>query len=325
MNAIEITDLTKQYGDVTAVSELSIAIEQGEVFGFLGPNGAGKSTTINMLLDFVRPTSGSATVLGYDTQTETDQISKRVGILPEGYDIYERLTGRKHLEFAIRTKDADDDPDELLARVGLDQADADRPAGGYSKGMRQRLATGMALVGDPELLIMDEPSTGLDPTGIREMQELVQAESERGTTVFFSSHILEHVEAVCDRIGILNQGELIALDTLEGLRESLGDGATMTITVSDPPKAAAETVDAITGVTDVTATGRQLEASVTDPRSKATVITELDALGVTITDVRIDETSLESLFAALVAEDGTVGAGIETQPQYAEVPSEVSQ
>lgn len=325
MSAIDITDLTKQYGNITAVSDLNLDIEHGEVFGFLGPNGAGKSTTINMLLDFTRPTSGSATVLGYDAQTEADQISQRVGVLPEGYDIYERLTGRKHLEFAIQTKDADDDPDELLARVGLDQADADRPAGGYSKGMRQRLATGMALVGDPELLIMDEPSTGLDPTGIREMQELVQTESERGTTIFFSSHILEHVEAVCDRIGILNQGELVALDTLEGLREALGDGATMTIAFSDPPPAAAETVDSITGVTDVTATGRRLEASVTDPGSKATVITELDALGATITDIRIEETSLESLFATLVAEDGTSDTGIETQPPHTKVSSEVSQ
>ncbi|WP_254807649.1 ABC transporter ATP-binding protein [Natronosalvus amylolyticus] len=300
MPAIETRRLSKRFGDVTAVDDLNLTVEEGEVFGFLGPNGAGKSTTINMLLDFTRPTSGSATVLGYDAQTETDAISSRVGVLPEGFGVYERLTGRKHLEFAIETKRSDDDPEELLERVGLDGEDASRPAGEYSKGMRQRLATGMALVGDPDLLIMDEPSTGLDPTGIREMQTLVQSEADRGTTVFFSSHILEHVEAVCDRIGVLNEGELLVVDTLEGLRDSLGNGATMTVTLADPVDGAAETVAALEGVSNVTAGGRRLEASVTEPTAKATIVTALDAAGGTITDIRIEETSLESLFSMLV-------------------------
>lgn len=314
MVAIQTTNLTKRFGDVTAVSGLDLTIEDGEVFGFLGPNGAGKSTTINMLLDFTRPTEGSAKVLGYDAQEETDEISQRVGILPEGYGIYERLTGRKHLDLAIRTKDADNDPEDLLARVGLDAENADRPAGGYSKGMRQRLVMGMALVGNPDLLIMDEPSTGLDPTGIREMQELVHEESERGTTIFFSSHILEHVETVCDRIGVLSQGKLVALDTLEQLRESLGDGATMTVTCADPiDRTAVETAGAISGVSDVTATGRLLEVSVADPTAKAIVITELAAAGVTMTDIRIEETSLESLFSRLVTDEESREVEVEHQ------------
>ncbi|MFP8957842.1 ABC transporter ATP-binding protein [Natrialbaceae archaeon A-CW3] len=304
MSAIECHNLTKRFGDVTAVSGLDLAIEEGEVFGFLGPNGAGKSTTINMLLDFTRPTEGSATVLGYDAQTEADAISRRVGVLPEGFGVYERLTGRKHLEFAIQTKDADDDPQALLERIGLDPDAADRPAGGYSKGMRQRLATGMALAGDPDLLIMDEPSTGLDPTGIREMQGLVRSEADRGTTVFFSSHILEHVEAVCDRIGVLNEGELVALDTLGGLRDSLGNGTTMTVTLDEPVADAAGLLGEIDGVTDVAVAGRRLEASVVDPTAKATVVTALDGVGATMSDIRIEETSLESLFSALIGGDG---------------------
>ncbi|MFC6769580.1 ABC transporter ATP-binding protein, partial [Natrinema soli] len=234
MTAIETTGLTKEYGDLTAVDDLDLTVDDGEVFGFLGPNGAGKSTTINMLLDFARPTAGSATVLGYDAQTEADEISPRVGVLPEGFDIYPRLSGRRHIEFASKTKAAGDDPDEILERVGLSAEDAGRPAGDYSKGMRQRLATGMALVGDPDLLIMDEPSSGLDPHGIREMQELVRSEAERGTTVFFSSHILGQVAAVCDRIGVLNEGELVAVDTIEGLRDEIGGGATMTLALSGP-------------------------------------------------------------------------------------------
>ncbi|WP_222915248.1 ABC transporter ATP-binding protein [Natrinema sp. SYSU A 869] len=322
MTAIEISGLTKEYGDLTAVDDLTLTVDEGEVFGFLGPNGAGKSTTINMLLDFTRPTAGSATVLGYDAQAEADSISPRIGVLPEGFDIYPRLSGRRHVEFASKTNGTDDDPDEILERVGLSAEDVDRPAGDYSKGMRQRLATGMALVGDPDLLIMDEPSTGLDPHGIREMQDLVRSESERGTTVFFSSHILEHVEAVCDRVGVLNEGELVAIDTIEGLREEIGGGATMTVSLADPAEWARELVTSLAGVVDSTASGRTLECTITDPAAKATVVTKLTDSGATIRDLRIEEVSLESMFTALTnGEEGETelqsgtgdGAATETE------------
>ncbi|WP_126663841.1 ABC transporter ATP-binding protein [Haloterrigena salifodinae] len=303
MTAIETSGLTKTYGDLVAVDDLDLSVEEGEVFGFLGPNGAGKSTTINMLLDFTRPSAGSATVLGYDAQTEADAISPRVGVLPEGFDIYPRLSGRRHVEFAIETKDADNDPDAIIERVGLSAEDADRPAGDYSKGMRQRLATGMALVGDPDLLIMDEPSSGLDPHGIREMQDLVRAEAERGTTVFFSSHILQHVEAVCDRVGVLNNGELVAVDTIEGLREEIGGGATMELTLVEAAAGLRETAASVAGITDVVASDHALECTVTDPAAKADLVIALDGAGATIQDVRIDDVSLETLFTALTNGD----------------------
>ncbi|WP_226039974.1 ABC transporter ATP-binding protein [Natrinema sp. DC36] len=314
MTAIDTSGLTKEYGDLTAVDDLDLTVDDGEVFGFLGPNGAGKSTTINMLLDFARPTAGSATVLGYDAQTEADEISPRVGVLPEGFDIYPRLSGRRHIEFASKTKAADDDPDEILERVGLSAEDASRSAGDYSKGMRQRLATGMALVGDPDLLIMDEPSSGLDPHGIREMQELVRSEAERGTTVFFSSHILEHVEAVCDRIGVLNEGELVAVDTIEGLRDEIGGGATMTLALSSPAAELRAVAADVRGLTDVTASGRTLECTITDPTAKAGVVTALADAGATIEDLRIEEVSLESLFTALTNGEGSeTGNGADTR------------
>jgi len=318
MSAIETSGLTKEYGDLTAVDDLDLTVEDGEVFGFLGPNGAGKSTTINMLLDFTRPTAGSATVLGYDTQTEADEISPRVGVLPEGFDVYPRLSGRRHVEFAIETKDAGDDPDEILERVGLSTDDAARPAGEYSKGMRQRLATGMALVGDPDLLIMDEPSSGLDPHGIREMQDLVRSEAERGTTVFFSSHILEHVEAVCDRVGVLNEGELVAVDTIEGLREELGGGATMTLTLGGPAAERRAVADGVPGITDVTASGRTLECTITDSAAKAGVVTALADAGASIEDMRLEEVSLESLFTALTNGDAAEPAANAETPETPE-------
>ncbi|TMT85248.1 ABC transporter ATP-binding protein [Haloterrigena sp. H1] len=304
MPAIETSGLTKEYGELTAVDDLDLTVDEGEVFGFLGPNGAGKSTTIDMLLDFTRPTAGSATVLGYDAQAEADAISPRVGVLPEGFDIYPRLSGRRHVEFAVETKDAADDPAEILERVGLSADDAARPAGDYSKGMRQRLATAIALVGDPDLLIMDEPSSGLDPNGIREMQDLVRSEAERGTTVFFSSHILEHVEAVCDRVGVLTDGELVAVDTIDGLRERLGGGATMTLTLAGPAADVRAVADGVQGVTEATASGHTLECTIADPAAKARLVTALAADGATVRDLRIEEVSLESLFTALTNGDG---------------------
>lgn len=164
-------------------------------------------------------------------------------------------------------------------------------------------------VGDPDLLIMDEPSSGLDPHGIREMQDLVRSEAERGTTVFFSSHILEHVEAVCDRVGVLNEGRLVAVDTIEGLREEVGGGATMTLTLADGTGETREVAGSVPGVTEVTASGRTLECTITDPAAKAEVVTALAGAGATIEDVRIEEVSLESLFTALTNGDEVGSAG----------------
>jgi ABC-type sugar transport system ATPase subunit len=148
MAAIETTGLTKRFGsDVLAVDDVDLTVEEGEIFGFLGPNGAGKSTTIDMLLDYVRPTAGSASVLGHDAQTNTAAIHRRIGILPDDYGLYDRLSGYEHLEYAIDLKDATDDPDDLLDRVGLDATAAARAVGGYSTGMAQRLVLAIALVG----------------------------------------------------------------------------------------------------------------------------------------------------------------------------------
>lgn len=308
MTAIETTELRKTYGDVVAVDDLDLTVESGEVFGFLGPNGAGKTTTIDLLLDFIRPTGGSATVLGYDAQAEADTVRNNVGVLPDGIDLWDRSSGYRHLEFAIESKDADDDPDELLDRVGLDQSDAKRNTGDYSKGMLQRLAMAMALAGDPELLILDEPSSGLDPHGIQRFQEIVREEAEAGTTVFFSSHVLGQVSAVCDRVGILDGGELVAVDTIEGLRETAGVGARLSMTVDSTTTVG---IDDIDGVGTVTRDDSRLVVTVTKPAAKSRVIHRVVDAGVEVTDFEVQEASLEDLFeaytdaSALDTEDST--------------------
>ncbi|WP_435177206.1 ATP-binding cassette domain-containing protein [Halorussus sp. AFM4] len=301
MTAIETHDLTKRFdGGVAAVDGLDLRVERGEVFGFLGPNGAGKSTTINVLLDLVRPTAGTATVLGMDAQAESEAIRERVGVLPEGFGLYDRLSGRRHLELATEWRDAGDDPDAVLDRVGLDAADANRPVGDYSKGMARRLALGMALVGDPDLLILDEPAAGLDPHGVRRMRDIVREEAADGTTVFFSSHVLGQVEAVCDRVGILRDGELAAVDTVEGLRRTVGAGAELHLRVAGDVDVA---VTDVAGVESAALADGVLRVECADARAKARVVARLVDAGVDVLDVDSAEPSLEDVFAAYTTDD----------------------
>jgi ABC-2 type transport system ATP-binding protein len=310
MNAIELDGLTKRFGDVTALDDVSLTVREGEIFGFLGPNGAGKSTTIDILLDFVRATAGSATVLGHDVNRDSLAVRQVVGVLPDGYHLYDRLTARQHLEFAIASKRSDDDVLELLERVGL--ADAlDRKAGGFSKGMKQRLVLAMALVGEPDLLILDEPTTGLDPNGARQMREIIRAERDRGATVFFSSHILEQVEAVCDRVAILDAGKIVAVDTIDALRDALGSESRLTLTIENVTDELVETVASVPGVTGVRTDGDRTLSVACETDAKTAVLGSIDAAGGTLVDFETEEISLEELFAAYTeapSETGTEAA-----------------
>ena len=296
MVAIDLTDVTKTYGDVTALQSVDLTVEDGEVFGFLGPNGAGKSTTIDILLDHARPTAGHAEVLDMDAQDETVAVRERTGVLPERFGPLGEMTGRQHVEFTVEAKNADDDPGRIVERVGIDHA-AGRPASGYSKGMTQRLMLGMALVGEPDLLILDEPTTGLDPNGARQMREIVRAEAERGATVFFSSHILQQVEAVCDRVGILDYGNLVAVDSIDGLREAAGTTGEMTVTLDTVPDRLGDEISAIEGVTSVRVDGDSLVAGCENP-AKAAVVDVCQQAGATVENIETSEASLEDLFAA---------------------------
>ena len=310
MTAIELDGVTKRYGggglgrgggSVEALSDLDLQVQEGEIYGFLGPNGAGKSTTIDILLDFTRPTAGTARVLGHDAQEETLAVRERIGVLPDGFQTYNRLTGRQHLDFAIDSKNGDETAAAVAERVGIPEA-IDRKAGGYSKGMTQRLVLGMALVGEPDLLILDEPSTGLDPTGAREMREIIEAERDRGATVFFSSHILGQVDAVCDRVGILRNGELIAEDSVEGLREASGSGATLEIDVERLPDEAVSAVRGLPGVSDVHTNGTSLRVDCEDD-AKSNVLSTLDDRGASVRDFTTTDASLEDIFANYVTQE----------------------
>ncbi|MFC7131759.1 MULTISPECIES: ABC transporter ATP-binding protein [Salinibaculum] len=296
MPALEAAALTKDFGGVTAVRDLDLTVREGEVFGFLGPNGAGKSTTINIVLDYLKPTSGSVEVFGIDAQADPVAVRDHVGVLPEGFNVLGQKTGREHVAFAAESKGVDDDPDAVLDLVGLDSV-ADRSAAAYSKGMRQRLALGMAIVGDPDLLILDEPTTGLDPNGARFVRDTVTSLSADGTAVFFSSHILDQVEAVADRVGILRQGELVAVDSIDGLRAAAGGGGRLDVTLAaQPSEDCLARVRDVAGVTDVSADGRTVTVACEDA-AKAAVVDAVRADGATVENFETSRTSLDELFA----------------------------
>lgn len=225
-NVIEISHLTKQYGSKVAVNDLNLSIRKGEVFGLLGPNGAGKTTTILMLLGLTEPTAGEARICGMDCARNPLEVKSMVGYLPDNIGFYTDLTGRQNLRFTGRLnglsgQELEDRIDGLLERVGMTKA-ADQKAGTYSKGMRQRLGIADVLMKDPQIIVMDEPTLGIDPEGMRELLELIRRLSEEdGRTLLISSHQLQQIQQVCDRVGIFVEGSLIASGTLPELEERI--------------------------------------------------------------------------------------------------------
>jgi ABC-2 type transport system ATP-binding protein len=216
---IRTHDLTKRFKKLTAVDEVNFEVHQGEVFGFLGPNGAGKTTTIAMLLGLVRPTTGSAEVLGHDIRRDLSVALRRVGAIVETPAFYPYMSGSDNLRVFARIDGGDTEKQipSILEQIGLEGRGKDK-VGTYSQGMRQRLGLGAALLGGPELLILDEPTNGLDPAGMQEMRILIRRLSdEEGKTIFLSSHLLHEVEQVCDRVLILNKGQVIAQGEVEEL------------------------------------------------------------------------------------------------------------
>lgn len=214
MDVIQLDQVTKLFGRgpkaVLAVDSFDLAVEAGQVFGFLGPNGAGKSTTIRMMLDLIRPTKGTIELFGVDVQKDSFGI-KRTGALVEGAAFYPFLSGRENLSVLALTGQLADRRriDLLLSQVGLESS-ADKKVSGYSTGMKQRLGIAAALLSDPDLVILDEPTNGLDPGGILEMRKFIRSlVVEQGKTVFLSSHMLNEVEQVCDRVAILQKGSLL--------------------------------------------------------------------------------------------------------------------
>lgn len=217
MSVISCRGLSTWYGRTPGILDLDLEIEEGEVFGFLGPNGAGKTTTIRTLMDLLRPTSGSATILGLDSHTGSLEIKARTGYLPGDLAVWEDMTGRQLLRYlaSLRRTQVDTKIDDLADRLAVDLG---RRVGAYSSGNRQKIGIIQAFMHEPELLILDEPSSGLDPLMQQEFYRMVDEVTSEGRTVFLSSHILPEVERVADRVGIVRDARLVAVERMEDLK-----------------------------------------------------------------------------------------------------------
>jgi ABC-2 type transport system ATP-binding protein len=219
-HVIEIDSLSKRYGAVEAVRRLDLSVGEGEIFGFLGPNGAGKTTTIRVLTGFLRPTDGRASVFGLDSWADSLGIKERIGFLPDAPRLYDGLSGREFLDYMTSLQNSGRPVlrQHLCDGLELDGATLQRQIKGYSHGMRQKLAIAQSMQHDPDLVIMDEPTEALDPLAQQSVFELLLEFKSRGRTVFFSSHNLPEVERLCDRVGIIRDGTLVAVEAVSDLR-----------------------------------------------------------------------------------------------------------
>ncbi|WP_062071165.1 ABC transporter ATP-binding protein [Demequina sediminicola] len=287
--AIEVDHLTKKFGDFTAVDDVSFAIEPGEIFGFLGPNGAGKSTTIRSLLDLIRPTSGQCRVLGLDSRKDAVEVHRRIGFLPADLALYPNLTGKQTLEYLGNIRGGVDwaRVDALTERLS---ADLSKKVGEYSSGNRQKIGIIQAFMHNPEVVILDEPITGLDPLVQVEFHGMLKEMADAGGTVFLSSHTISEVERVADRVAFIRRGHLIAVEKMAELQ----DKALRRITLEFAEPVEARHFEGLVGVRDVTAEGAtisaQFEGSMA-PLLKAA--TDNDVLSVSSASVDLDEIFLE--------------------------------
>ena len=255
--AIKTRALTKKYGEFTAVDKLDLQVRQGEVFGLLGPNGAGKTTTILMLLGLSEPTSGTARVLDMDPARDPIAVKRRVGYLPDSVGFYGNLSGRQNLRYTARLnginrKSAESHIDELMERVGLTNA-ANKRVDTYSRGMKQRLGLADVMIKRPSIVILDEPTTSIDPAGVEEVLLLIRELANEGAAVLLASHLLHQVQQVCDTVGIFVAGRLVASGAMDKLSSSLAASGPIEIEVAAPPpaegvKAIAEKVSGVTSV-----------------------------------------------------------------------------
>jgi len=324
---IEVENLTKRYSSFTAVNGISFTARPGQVTGFLGPNGAGKTTTMRILTGFMPPTSGKAVVAGYDVFENSMEVRKRVGYLPENVPLYRDMTALNYLMYIgeIRgIKNRKDRAYEVLERVRL----ADRANSRIrtlSKGMRQRVGVAMALIHDPQVLILDEPTIGLDPFQVLELRDLVK-ELGRDHTVLFSTHILSEAEQVCDNVVIINHGQIIAQGSPEQLRSELESGQPVFVRIDAPSDAALSVIQALPSVASAEATRDGIRAIPASPQHdpRPDIARAVSQQGWNLIELRSNAVTLEDIFLE-VAGVGRNAKQAETEPEtVAEIESEVA-
>lgn len=314
---IEIQNLTKNYGQIKAINNLNFTVEKGEILGFLGPNGAGKSTTMNIITGYIPSTQGSVKVCGYDIMENPKEVKKRIGYLPELPPVYMDMTVKDYLDFAADLKMVDKKQKKSqlsdimeLVKIGDHR---NRLIKNLSKGYKQRVGLAQALVGSPDVLILDEPTVGLDPKQIIEIRKLIKALGKEHT-IILSSHILPEVSAVCERVVIINKGEIAAVDTPDNLSKGFGSASKLSVTVAGPRSSVMGAIKEIYGV-------KYIEPNIEKEKDVVNYIVESDKdidvrrplffamakLGHPIIELKSMDMTLEDIFLHIVTEEKEVG------------------
>ncbi|MBL8045457.1 MAG: ABC transporter ATP-binding protein [Anaerolineales bacterium] len=294
--------LTKKFGEFTAVNAVSFEVTRGEILGYLGPNGSGKTTTMRILLGLLRPTSGQASVFGFDVARDSENIRPLVGYMSQKFALYEELTVRENLEFyggvySLRGQNLRQRVEAVIAQVGLSGHEQGR-AGQLSSGWRQRLALGIALIHQPKLLFLDEPTSGVDPEARREFWDVIYTLAEQGTTIFVSTHYMDEAE-YCGRLAIMNQGRLLALDTPSNLKQNIVQGEAWNI-IAAPLIPALDALVKLPGVQQAGLLGDHLHAITTRGTHSAESLST--ALHNFSPEVQTTEATLEDVFMVLASQ-----------------------
>jgi len=308
---VAVRDLTRRFGDFTAVDRVTFQVREGEIFGFLGPNGAGKTTTIKMLTGLLAPTSGDGFVAGLDIRHENTAIKQRIGYMSQRFSLYGDLKVRENIDlfsglYGVTGDRLKERRDWILSMSGLERVQ-DRPTEELPLGWKQRLALGCAMVHEPPILFLDEPTSGVDPVARRRFWDLINGMAAAGTTVFVSTHYMEEAE-YCNRLALMNRGRLIALDTPRQLRRRVVEPILEVHTDHAPQ--AVEALSHVDGVLDVAMFGRHLHVTVSDAAAgESTVRNTLGAAGRRVDALHAVEPSLEDVFVSLVRAEGGAAAG----------------
>ncbi|MGE0616189.1 MAG: ATP-binding cassette domain-containing protein [Bacteriovoracia bacterium] len=305
---IQVQDLTKMYGVRAAVQNLNFEIQKGEVVGFLGPNGAGKSTTMKIITCFMPPTSGTAKVAGYDIAEDPIEVKRNIGYLPETPPVYREMVVEDYLEFAAKLHDVPSPKVSSAVRTAIDKIGLGdvrrRLIGNLSKGYQQRVGLAQALVHDPKVLILDEPTVGLDPNQIIEIRKLIKSLGG-DHTVILSSHILPEVTATCQRIIVISKGQIVAQDTLEKLTTRLKKGLIYRMTVRNPSAGGMSSLEKVAGVTRVAVEGNgytiELDPKASEVRDQ--VVAAAVGSGMGVLEFAAEKLSLEEIFLQLTTQE----------------------
>lgn len=311
---IEVKNVTKKYGSFVAVDDISFTINDGEVVGFLGPNGAGKSTTMNMITGYIEQTEGNIIVDGFDTLKKSKKAKKEIGYMPEGVPLYTDLTVKEFVTYMAELRKVDrkakkENVQKVLKETGLDQMQ-NKLIKNLSRGQKQRVSLAGTLVADPKILILDEPTVGLDPKQITEIRSLIKNLGKKHT-VILSSHILSEVSQICDRVIIINKGKIVAIDTPENLEKKVSDNNIVYVTVEDKENKIDGIKEKITGIKEIKLVKenedktKQYEITgENDVNLNKTIFNEFAKENITIVEMKKAEATLEDAFMKIIKEGG---------------------